>query len=108
MCDNFHRVVTVTNTGTTIELTLTDSANIGNMERFNIICRKPVSDLVTGDPIPVVAVINGNATVPIKDVYGKPLLSNRVPFGLTLGRYIVDTSGETPAPYVWLKTPCYA
>lgn len=98
-----HRVVTVTNTGTTIELALTDSTNIGNMETFNIICCKPVSALVTTAPIPVTAVING-AAVPVKDIYGQPLLSNVVPWGLTCGKYIVDTD----SPYVWLKTPRYA
>ena len=107
-CNNTHRVVTVTNTGTTIELTLTDAANIGNMQPFNIICRKPVSELVTGDPIPVVATINGVASVPLRNAYGLPLMSNRVPLGKTCGKYIVDTSGETPEPYVWLETPCYA
>ena len=107
-CNYNHRVVTVTNTGTTIELTLTDSANIGNMERFNIICKKPVSALVTGDPLPVVAVVNDNPAVPVKDIYGQPLLSNVVPLGLTCGKYIVDNSGETPSPYIWLITPRYA
>lgn len=102
MCD-IHRVVTVTNTGTTIELGLTDSTNIGNMERFNLICRKPVSALVTGEPIAVTAVVNGNV-VPIRDIYGQPLLSNVVPWGLTPGKYIVDAD----SPYIWLKTPCYA
>lgn len=107
-CNYNHRVVTVTNTGTTIELTLTDSTNIGSMEPFNIICRKPVSALVTGEPIPVVAVINGVATVPVKNAYGLPLMSNLVPLGKTCGKYIVDSSGTTPEPYVILKTPCYA
>lgn len=106
MC-NFHRVVTVTNTGTTIELALTDSTNIGNMERFNLICRKPVSALVTTEPIEVTAVING-AVVPVKNIYGQPLLSNVVPFGKTCGRYVIDDSGTAPAPYLWLETPCYA
>lgn len=104
MCNNIHRVITVTNTGTTIELGLTDSVNIGNMETFNVICCKPVSALVTGAPIPITAVINGSVA-PVKDIYGQPLLSNVVPLGLTRGKYIVDSEGN---PYVWLKTPRYA
>lgn len=99
-----HRVVTVTNTGTTIELALTDSTNIGNKETFNIICCKPVSALVTTAPIPVTAVING-AAVPVRDIYGQPLLSNVVPWGLTCGKYII---GDDDTTYVWLKTPRYA
>ena len=107
-CNNNHRVVTVTYTGTTIELTLTDSNNIGNEERFNIICCKPVSVLVPGDPVPVVAVINGVANVPLKNSLGLPLMSNVVPKGRTSGVYVVDESGTTPEPYVILETPCYA
>ena len=106
VCNN-HRVVTVTNTGTTIELSLTESTNIGDMERFNVICRKPVSALVTTAPLPVTAVINGTA-IPVRNVYGQPLLSNVVPWGLTRGKYIIDNSGETPETYLWLDTPCYA
>lgn len=108
MCNNFHRVTTVTNTGTTIELGFTDATNIGSLEPFNIIVRKAISELVTGDPIPVVGIINGVATVPLKNAYGLPLMSNVVPLGCTRGKYVVDTSGETPEPYVILKTPCYA
>lgn len=107
MC-NYHRVVTVTNTGTTIELAFTDSTNIGSMEPFNIIVKKPISALVTGDPIPVVATINGLDSVPLRNAYGLPLMSNLVPWGVTKGTYIVDTSGTAPEPYVILDTPCYA
>ena len=107
-CNNTHRVLTVTYNGTNIALTLTDSTDIGNKQPFNIAVYKPISSLVTGDPVPVVASINGVATVPLRDAYGLPLMSNRVPRGKTCGTYIVDNSGETPDIYVILKTPCYA
>ena len=100
---NTHRVMTVTNTGTTIELTLTDSTNIGDMERFNMVCKKTVGALVTTAPIPVTAVING-ASVSVRNIYGQTLLSDVVPWGPSFGRYIVDDSGA----YLWLKTPRYA
>ena len=106
-CDT-HRVVTVTFNGTNVTLTLTNSTDIGNKEPFNIVVCKPVSSLVTGSPVPVVANINGVATVPLRDAYGLPLMSNKVPRGKTCGTYIVDESGETPDIYVILKTPCYA
>lgn len=105
---NFHRVVTATYSGTNVALTLTNSTDIGNKEAFNIAVYKPISSLVTGAPVPVVADINGVATVPLRDAYGLPLMSNRVPRGKTFGTYIVDDSGETPDIYVILKTPCYA
>lgn len=109
MCNcNFHRVVTAASNGTNVALTLTDSTDIGNKEPFNIAVYKPISVLVTGAPVPVVANINGVATVPLRDAYGLPLMSNKVPRGKTFGTYIVDDSGETPDIYVILKTPCYA
>lgn len=107
-CNNTHRVVTVTYNGTNVALTLTNSTDIGNKQPFNVVCCKPVSELVTGSPVPVVADINGVATVPLRDAYGLPLMSNKVPYGKTCGTYIVDESGETPDIYVILKTPCYA
>lgn len=107
-CNNIHRVTNVVYSGTNVSLTLTNSTDIGNKEPFNIVVCKPVSSTVTGAPVPVVADINGVATVPLRDAYGLPLMSNRVPKGKTCGTYIVDNSGETPDIYVILKTPCYA
>ena len=107
-CNNTHRVLTVTFNGTNVALTFTDSTDIGSKQAFNIAVYKPVSSTVTGAPVPVVANINGVATVPLRDAYGLPLMSNKVPRGFTRGTYIVDDSGETPDIYVILKTPCYA
>ena len=107
-CNNTHRVLTVTFNGTNVALTFTDSTDIGSKEPFNIAVYKPISSTVTGAPVPVVANINGVATVPLRDAYGLPLMSNKVPRGFTRGTYIVDDSGETPDIYVILKTPCYA
>lgn len=105
---NTHRVVTVTYSGTNVALTLTNSTDIGNKEPFNIVVCKPVSSLVTGAPVPVVAEINGVASIPLRDRFGLPLMSNKVPKGKTCGTYIVDNSTETPDIYVILQTPCYA
>lgn len=110
LCNNLtHRVVTVTNSGTAIALTVTDSANIGDKEIFNLAVFKPISALVTGDPIPVTVTINGITGIPVKNALGEPLLSNVVPWGKTYGRFIMggDTTTVTDS-YVILKTPCYA
>ena len=107
-CNN-HKVETVTNTGTAIELTLTDSTDIGDMERFNIVVRKAISDVVTGDAIPVTATINAVAGIPLKNAFGQPLMSNVVPYGRTCGRFVRGGDTTTVADsYVILKTPCYA
>ena len=42
-CNNNHRVTLVTASDTNVVLTVTDSDNIGNLERFNLICKKPIS-----------------------------------------------------------------
>lgn len=111
MCNcnnNFHRAVSVTYSGTNVEIEFTDSDDIGTKEPFNIIVCKAVSSLVTGAPVPVVTTINGVANIPLRDRFGLPLMSNKVPKGTTCGTYIVNNSGTTPDVYVILKTPCYA
>ena len=62
-CSNdFHRVTNVEATTTNIVLTVTNPNNIGNLETFNLVCCKPISSLVTGEPLPVQITINGTAT----------------------------------------------
>lgn len=107
-CNNdTHRVLTVTYSGTEVVLTATNTTNIGSLEKFNLICCKPVSSVVTGDPVPVFITVNGN-NVPLKNRFALPLMSNRVPYGLTCGRYVVDTVSSTPETYIILDTPRYA
>ena len=107
-CRN-HKVETVVNSGTAIQLTLTDSTDIGDLERFNIVVKKTISDTVTGDAIPVTATINAVEGVPIKNAFGQPLMSNVVPYGRTCGRFVRGGDTTTVADsYVILKTPCYA
>ena len=109
-CNNFnHRVETVVNTGTAIELTLTDSTDIGDLERFNLVVCKGISSVVTGDALPVTASINGIAGVPLKNSLAQPLMSDVVPFGKTCGTFVRGGDATTVADsYVILKTPCYA
>lgn len=106
MC-NFHRVTEVTVSDTNVVLTVTDSNNIGSLERFNLICKKPISALITGSPLPVQINVNG-VTANVKNSFGLPLMSNVVPWGLTYGRYVLDETGETPTSYVILNTPKFA
>ena len=107
--NNTHRVLTVTYSGTEIQLTVTDSANIGDLERFNLAVYKPISSLVAGDPVPVTVTINGVAGIPVKNAFGLPLMSNVVPCRKTCGRFVQNGDTTTAAEsYVILKTPCYA
>ena len=108
-CNNndFHRVLSVTVNTDNVVLSVTNSDNIGNMEAFNLICCKPISSLITADPLPVQIEVNGVATN-VKNSYGLPLMSNVVPWGCTKGSFVIDTSGTADSTYVILKTPCYA
>jgi hypothetical protein len=108
-CNINHKVETVTNTGTALDLQLTNTANIGDLERFNLVVYRAISTAVTGDPLPITTTINGVAGVPIKNSLGQPLLSNVVPYGKTYGRFVMGGDTTTAADsYVILKTPCYA
>lgn len=108
-CNNNHRVLTVTYSGTAVQLTATNTNDISSLQPFNLICCKPVSSLVTGAPVPVTITINGIANVPIRDDLGLPVLSNRVPRGKTCGTYVVNLEEEAGEQnYVMLKTPHYA
>lgn len=102
--NDYHRVTNVSVSATNVILTVTNPNNIGSMETFNLICCKPVSSLVTTEPLPVQIVLNGDTPTDVKNAYGLPLMSNVVPWGCTKGKYIVNDT-ET---YVILKTPCYA
>ena len=107
-CKN-HKVETVVNAGTSIQLTLTNSTDIGDLERFNLVVCRAISDVVTGDPIPVTATINGIAAIPLKNAFGQPLMSNVIPYGRTCGSFVMGGDTTTAdASYVILKTPCYA
>ena len=108
-CNNdTHRAVNVTYSGTNVAIEFTNSTDIGTKEPFNIVVCKPVSSLVSGSPVPVVTEINGVANIPLRDRFGLPLMSNKVPKGKTCGTYIVNDTGTTPDIYIILRTPCYA
>lgn len=108
-CNNrIHRLETVTNNGTNVILTVTNSTNISNKECFELVlCGRNIDDFVTGAPIPVLVNING-ADVALLNKYSEPVMSNRVP-RRSQGAYVVPTSGS---PYVILFTTpyckCYA
>lgn len=98
-----HKVETVTATATNVVLTVSDSTNISAYEPFNFSfpCYRYISNVVTGDPLPVQVNVNGVA-VNVENRFGQPLLSNRVP-RRSKGTYIVPETGD---PYVILhNTP---
>lgn len=99
-----HIVNTVTAGASSVSLTVTNADNISESELFIFRCPKCISELITGAPVPVTINVNG-ADVPLKNMYGKQILSNRVPKRSRNGRYMVDSASGTAAPYVILLDP---
>ena len=68
-----HRVIDITADGTNLILTVANSTNIGNNERFKFYfprCAQRISNVVTGAPLPVLVNVNG-VNVQLIDAYGR-------------------------------------
>lgn len=100
-CLNLHRVFDISATATNLVLTVSNSTNIGNGERFKFYFPRcgaqRISDVITGTPLPVLINVNGT-NVQLINANRQAVLSNRVP-RRSDGRYIVPATGE---PYVQL------
>ena len=100
-CRNSHRVFDITATDTNLILSVSNSTNIGDNERFKFYFPKSLKGAIganiTGAPLPVLVTVNG-VEVQLIDTNGQAVLSNRVPIRSD-GRYIVPATGE---PYVLL------
>ena len=88
--------------GTSVNLTVTSSNNVGDGDAFIFRCPVTIRDNVITTPVPVFVTINGS-NIPIKNKFGQQILSDRTP-KRAFGYYIADTASETPAPYVILVT----
>ena len=89
--------------GTSVNLTVTSSNNVGDGDVFIFRCPVTIRDNVITTPTPVFVTINGVTNIPLKNKFGKQIMSDRVP-KRAYGYYIADTESETPAPYVILVT----
>ena len=100
-CRKSHRVFDITATDTNLILSVSNSTNIGDNERFKFYFPKSLKGAIganiTGAPLPVLVTVNG-VDVQLIDTNGQAVLSNRVPIRSD-GRYIVPATGE---PYVLL------
>ncbi len=98
-----HRVYNITSNGTNLILSVSNSTNIGENERFVFYfpqCGKKIRNVITGAPLPVLVTVNG-VNVQVLDSNQEALLSNNVP-RRSDGRYIVPETGE---PYIQLFYP---
>lgn len=99
-CGNIHKISNVTVSGATVALTADNSTDIGDLQRFNILMNKTISGIVA-EPLPVTISVNGE-TIPLKNRFGQQILSNKVPFGFSLGYYVAD---ELEPYVILLSTP---
>ena len=97
-CQNVHSVTAVVNNTTDLELTVTNSTDIGNLSPFILIMNKSVS--VPAAPLPVTVNVNG-AKVPLYNKYSIQIQSNRIP-RRAVGAYV-----DAEDPYVILFTTPY-
>lgn len=102
-CQNVHYVISATDNTTDVELTITNPADIGNLDPFILIMNKNVQ--VPTAPVPVTVNINGTA-VPLNNKYGLQILSNRIP-RRAVGAYVAPTTTPATDPYVILFSTPY-
>ena len=100
MCSNIHYVTAITDNTTSIDLTVTNPTDVGNLDNFVLIRNKNVS--VPTAPVPVTVNINGTA-VALNNKYGLQIQSKRLP-RRAVGAYVVPATGD---PYVILLTTPY-
>ena len=108
MCNcnsSIHRVLSMT-VGESVNLTVTDSTNIGDKENFGftISCKKAMN--IPAAPLPVTMTIN-NVAMPVLDKNGQQIMSNVLP-KRAFGAVVLDSNSTTTvAPYLILyTTPC--
>ena len=73
----FHKVTALTASDTAVEMTVTNSTNISNLDYFELVLCVCPSSVVTGEPLPYTININGTA-VPLLNKYSLPINTNRL------------------------------
>lgn len=99
-CSNVHNVTAITDNTTSVELTVSNSTDIGNLQPFILIRNKSVS--VPTAPVPVTININGES-IALQNKYGLQIQSNHLP-RRAVGAYV---SPESADAYVILFTTPY-
>lgn len=89
-CPRFHTIQSTTYTAnTSLVLTMSNSTNIANRQRYCFCVNKNISNIVTGNPVPVQISVNGtNYTVITKYGTDYPLYSDLLAKAYRSGRLI--------------------
>lgn len=99
-CPYLHKTTAISATGT---VTVANSNNIGNFDRFCIFFTINPSSVITTAPVALSVTVNG-AEVPVIDEWGYPVMSDKVVTRkVYIGRYIT-VNGESHVTL--LNAPC--
>ena len=100
---SFHKSTALTNSGTEVNITITNSTNISSLDCFELVLCDCPDNIVTGEPLPYTVTVNGTA-VALLNKYSLPIFTNRLRLRKRYyGAYVVPTTGS---PYVILwNTP---
>lgn len=81
MCNcnrTIHRVTNIASSSTLVNLTVTNSTNVGNLERFTLLISRCKQVNVASNPLPVTVTVN-NTAMPLLDKNGIQIMSNMIP-----------------------------
>lgn len=97
-CPHLHKTTALSTAGL---LTVTNSTNVGNFDKFCLLLTICPNSVITGAAVPYTVTVNG-ANIPILDKWGYPITTDRLcTRKLYLGRYI-----ESDTPHITLVNAC--
>jgi hypothetical protein len=97
--------LTPAETPTAVNMTITNSTNISNLDCFELILCVNPNTVITGEPLPYTITVNGVA-VSLLNIYSLPIYSNRLKVRKRYyGSYEVPTTG-TPFVILWNTPDC--
>jgi hypothetical protein len=91
---SFHKSTALTNSGTEVNITVTNSTNISSLDCFELVLCNCPDSVVTGAPLPYTVTVNGTA-VALLNKYSLPIYTNRLKLRKRYyGAYVESTTGS--------------
>ena len=106
---NFHKTLSIAQTGGNLVATISNATNISNLDYFELVlCQNP-NTVITGSPLPILLTVNGE-NISLVNKYSLPIYSDRLkPRKRYYGSYVVPATGS-PFVILWNtpNSPLYA
>lgn len=90
---NIHWVTAITTGTSAVNLTVTNSTNIGNLQPFKLLISRCERANISAAPLPVTVTVN-TVAVPLLNQNGVQILSNKIP-RCAIGKYVSTTTATT-------------